>query len=225
MTDRQSPSADRVVRILTLLTDHPGERLTLTQIAERLEMSKPTCLGVLASLSSAGLLTRDDAKTCGPRPGLCCAWAPRRRAAWRRSTSSARTWRPCTGRPAALHAGRQHRRPSVRQRARPPAASSPPATPATSSANAFPPQHRWAWSTTSGTRTPTSTRGSPAPRWCPSLAAPSGSSPSPRTPGSAAHRRVRSGARTTSATPSSPSSSPRTFRRRSSAGCSATCRR
>ncbi|MGA4544011.1 IclR family transcriptional regulator [Uniformispora flossi] len=70
MTDRQSPSADRVVRILTLLTDHPGERLTLTQIAERLEMSKPTCLGVLASLSSAGLLTRDDAKTYGPGPAL-----------------------------------------------------------------------------------------------------------------------------------------------------------
>jgi len=65
-----SPSADRVVAILTLLAEHPTERMTLTRIADRLDQSKPTCLGVLVTLTEAGLLTRDDAKTYGLGPTL-----------------------------------------------------------------------------------------------------------------------------------------------------------
>lgn len=70
MAERMSPSADRVVRILGLLTDHPAERLTLTEIANRLELSKPTCLGVLGSLVAGGLLTRDEDKAYGLGPAL-----------------------------------------------------------------------------------------------------------------------------------------------------------
>lgn len=70
MAERMSPSADRVVLILGLLAEHPTERLTLTGIATRLGLSKPTCLGVLGSLTAGGLLTRDEDKAYGLGPAL-----------------------------------------------------------------------------------------------------------------------------------------------------------
>ncbi|MEU8136996.1 IclR family transcriptional regulator [Streptodolium elevatio] len=70
MAERMSPSADRVVLILGLLAEHPAERLTLTEIATRLGLSKPTCLGVLGSLTAGGLLTRDEDKAYALGPAL-----------------------------------------------------------------------------------------------------------------------------------------------------------
>lgn len=68
--ERKSPPTERVVQILELLADTPHERLTLTQIADRLGLNKPTCLGILTALADADFLTRDHAKTYGLGPAL-----------------------------------------------------------------------------------------------------------------------------------------------------------
>ena len=68
--DRKSPPTERVVQILNLLADAPRERLTLTRIAADLDLSKPTCLGILTALTEAEFVTRDDAKTYGLGPAL-----------------------------------------------------------------------------------------------------------------------------------------------------------
>ncbi|GAA4488562.1 helix-turn-helix domain-containing protein [Rhodococcus olei] len=68
--ERKSPPTDRVVQILNLLADSPRERLTLTQVAEALDLNKPTCLGILTALTDADFVTRDDAKTYGLGPAL-----------------------------------------------------------------------------------------------------------------------------------------------------------
>ena len=68
---RASPPTDRVVRILDFLASRPEERFGLSELARRLGLSKPTCLGIVTSLSDAGYLVRDTAdKTYRLGPSL-----------------------------------------------------------------------------------------------------------------------------------------------------------
>ncbi|KUI36668.1 helix-turn-helix domain-containing protein [Mycobacterium sp. GA-2829] len=56
---RRSPPTQRVVAVLEFLARYPHERFTLSDLARRLELSKPTCLGILTTLADAGYLVRD----------------------------------------------------------------------------------------------------------------------------------------------------------------------
>ncbi|HUO40464.1 MAG TPA: helix-turn-helix domain-containing protein [Mycobacterium sp.] len=57
---RASPPTVRVVRVLDFLARHPHERFGVSELARRIELSKPTCLGIVMSLCEAGYLVRDD---------------------------------------------------------------------------------------------------------------------------------------------------------------------
>lgn len=71
MGQRSSPPTRRVVQVLDHLARHPGERFGLSELARRLEISKPTCLGILTELTDAGYLVRDDAEAAyGLGPAL-----------------------------------------------------------------------------------------------------------------------------------------------------------
>jgi DNA-binding IclR family transcriptional regulator len=59
MTDRASPPTERVVAILDFLAEHPHDRFGLSTLARRLGLSKPTCLGILTTLTESGYLIRD----------------------------------------------------------------------------------------------------------------------------------------------------------------------
>lgn len=68
---RASPPTDRVVRILDYLADRPAERFGVSELARRVGLSKPTCLGIVTSLCDAGYLVRDAAdKTYRLGPSL-----------------------------------------------------------------------------------------------------------------------------------------------------------
>lgn len=56
---RASPPTERVVAILDFLSKHPHDRFGLSDLARRLGLSKPTCLGILTTLTAAGYLVRD----------------------------------------------------------------------------------------------------------------------------------------------------------------------
>lgn len=56
---RASPPTDRVVRILDFLAGRPSERFGVSDLARRIGLSKPTCLGIVTSLAEAGYLVRD----------------------------------------------------------------------------------------------------------------------------------------------------------------------
>ncbi|OBF51164.1 IclR family transcriptional regulator [Mycolicibacterium monacense] len=56
---RRSPPTQRVVAVLDFLARHPHERFGLSDLARRLELSKPTCLGIVSTLAEAGYLVRD----------------------------------------------------------------------------------------------------------------------------------------------------------------------
>jgi DNA-binding IclR family transcriptional regulator len=56
---RQSPPTDRVVSVLNLMAAHPSERFTLTQLTQRLPITKATCLGIVGALVRQGYLRRD----------------------------------------------------------------------------------------------------------------------------------------------------------------------
>ncbi|MDV3129287.1 helix-turn-helix domain-containing protein [Mycobacterium sp. 21AC1] len=59
-TGRESPPTARVVAILDFLSRHPHDRFGLSELARRVELSKPTCLGILTTLTNTGYLVRDD---------------------------------------------------------------------------------------------------------------------------------------------------------------------
>src|ERR1700760_3658512 len=59
MTDRASPPTERVVAILDFLAERPHDRFGLSELARRLDLSKPTCLGIVTTLSNSGYLVRD----------------------------------------------------------------------------------------------------------------------------------------------------------------------
>lgn len=68
---RASPPTDRVVRILDFLASRPAERFGVSELARRIGLSKPTCLGIVTSLAEAGYLVRDPAdKTYRLGPSL-----------------------------------------------------------------------------------------------------------------------------------------------------------
>ncbi|MGB3352010.1 MAG: helix-turn-helix domain-containing protein [Mycobacterium sp.] len=68
---RASPPTERVVAILDYLAGRPRERLGVSELARRLGLSKPTCLGIATSLTEAGYLVRDAAdKTYRLGPSL-----------------------------------------------------------------------------------------------------------------------------------------------------------
>ncbi|MEE6168377.1 MULTISPECIES: IclR family transcriptional regulator [unclassified Mycolicibacterium] len=56
---RASPPTARVVAILNFLSGHPHEHFGLSELARRIGLSKPTCLGILATLAEAGYVIRD----------------------------------------------------------------------------------------------------------------------------------------------------------------------
>lgn len=56
---RASPPTARVVRILDFLAGHPDDRFGVSELARRVGLSKPTCLGIATSLTDAGYLVRD----------------------------------------------------------------------------------------------------------------------------------------------------------------------
>ena len=58
---RASPPTDRVVAILDFLAGRPDERFGVSELARRVGLSKPTCLGIVTSLTDAGYLVRDQA--------------------------------------------------------------------------------------------------------------------------------------------------------------------
>lgn len=70
-TGRASPPTVRVVAILDFLARHPHEQFGLSELARRLNLSKPTCLGIVTTLAEAGYLVRDHAdKTYRLGPAL-----------------------------------------------------------------------------------------------------------------------------------------------------------
>ncbi|WP_445168378.1 IclR family transcriptional regulator [Mycolicibacterium sp. Dal123E01] len=68
---RSSPPTQRVVAILDFLAKHPQERFGLSELARRLQLAKPTCLGIVTTLTESGYLVRDGAdKTYRLGPSL-----------------------------------------------------------------------------------------------------------------------------------------------------------
>jgi DNA-binding IclR family transcriptional regulator len=59
MADRTSPPTERVVAVLDFLARHPHDRFGLSELARRLGLSKPTCLGILTTLTKSDYLIRD----------------------------------------------------------------------------------------------------------------------------------------------------------------------
>jgi DNA-binding IclR family transcriptional regulator len=57
---RASPPTARVIRVLDFLSRHPQERFGVSELARQAELSKPTCLGIVTTLSEAGYLVRDE---------------------------------------------------------------------------------------------------------------------------------------------------------------------
>jgi DNA-binding IclR family transcriptional regulator len=56
---RASPPTARVVEVLDFLARHPHDHFGLSELARRLELSKPTCLGIVTTLTESGYLVRD----------------------------------------------------------------------------------------------------------------------------------------------------------------------
>ena len=48
---RSSPPTARVVAVLDFLARHPHDTFGLSELARRLDLSKPTCLGILTTLT------------------------------------------------------------------------------------------------------------------------------------------------------------------------------
>jgi DNA-binding IclR family transcriptional regulator len=70
---RASPPTARVVAILDFLSRHPQERFGLSELTRRVGLSKPTCLGILSTLTESGYLVcetgdngRDKSYRLGP---------------------------------------------------------------------------------------------------------------------------------------------------------------
>ena len=57
---RTSPPTQRVVAVLDFLAQHPHDRFGLSELARQLGLSKPTCLGIVSTLTEFGYLVRDS---------------------------------------------------------------------------------------------------------------------------------------------------------------------
>lgn len=68
---RSSPPTQRVVAVLDFLARHPQDRFGLSELARQLHLAKPTCLGIVTTLTESGYLVRDPAdKTYRLGPSL-----------------------------------------------------------------------------------------------------------------------------------------------------------
>jgi DNA-binding IclR family transcriptional regulator len=68
---RRSPPTQRVISLLDHFVAHPGGRFGLSELARELEMSKPTCLGIVTTLVESGHLVCDPhTKTYALGPAL-----------------------------------------------------------------------------------------------------------------------------------------------------------
>jgi DNA-binding IclR family transcriptional regulator len=56
---RASPPTGRVVAVLDFLARHPHDRFGVSELARRLGLSKPTCLGIVTTLADSDYLVRD----------------------------------------------------------------------------------------------------------------------------------------------------------------------
>jgi DNA-binding IclR family transcriptional regulator len=78
---RRSPPTQRVVALLDHVTAHPGNRFGLSQLSRELQISKPTCLGIVTTLTDMGWLECDQrTHTYGVGPALVSAGRLARRA-------------------------------------------------------------------------------------------------------------------------------------------------
>ncbi len=60
MTGRASPPTQRVIDMLDFLASHPHDRFGLSELARRTGQSKPTCLGIVTTLTESGYLVKDS---------------------------------------------------------------------------------------------------------------------------------------------------------------------
>ena len=68
---RRAPAVERSVAVLNHLAAHPGEKLTLSEIARDLGLNKATLHAILSALADAGYLVRDASrKSYGLGPAL-----------------------------------------------------------------------------------------------------------------------------------------------------------
>jgi len=68
---RRAPAVERSVAVLNHLAAHPGEKLTLSEIAREVGLNKATLHAILGALADAGYLVRDPArKSYGLGPAL-----------------------------------------------------------------------------------------------------------------------------------------------------------
>ena len=58
------PADGRVVAILDFMAEHPHDRFGLSELARHVGLAKPTCLGIVTTLTESGYLVRDS----GTRP-------------------------------------------------------------------------------------------------------------------------------------------------------------
>ena len=57
---RSSPPTQRVVAILDFMAEHPHDRFGLSELARHVGLAKPTCLGIVTTLTESGYLVRDS---------------------------------------------------------------------------------------------------------------------------------------------------------------------
>src|SRR3954470_4227883 len=68
---RASPPTERVVAVLDFLASHPNDRFGVSELSRRLGLSKPTCLGIVTTLTDCDYLVRDaEDKTYRLGPAL-----------------------------------------------------------------------------------------------------------------------------------------------------------
>jgi DNA-binding IclR family transcriptional regulator len=78
---RRSPPTHRVVAVLDHFAAHPGQRFGLSELARSVQISKPTCLGIVTTLTETGWLECDSqTRTYSVGPALVSAGRLARRA-------------------------------------------------------------------------------------------------------------------------------------------------
>lgn len=71
---RRSPPTERVVAVLDLLVARHPKRFGLSELARELDLTKPTCLGIVTALTAGGYLAHDPVtKVYGLGPALIAA--------------------------------------------------------------------------------------------------------------------------------------------------------
>src|SRR4051812_18185497 len=73
-SSRRSPPTQRVVALLDHIAAHAGDRFGLSELSRTLDISKPTCLGIVTTLTEAGWLDCDAVtRTYAVGPALVSA--------------------------------------------------------------------------------------------------------------------------------------------------------